>query len=110
MLFLLMMSWHGSLYCVTLSGVVLDESENLRDVEVMLVNAQSSVVLQRFYTDDAGRFSFTVGAGAYHVGAFKHDYTITWQKDIVVEDADVAVRIEMEPQAFTDEAVSDDCE
>ncbi|MCU7845755.1 MAG: carboxypeptidase-like regulatory domain-containing protein [Candidatus Thiodiazotropha sp. (ex Monitilora ramsayi)] len=110
-LFLLLVCWHGTLFGATLSGVIQEVSEALSDVEVMLVNAQSGVVLNRAYTDKAGEFSFTVDRGTYNVGTFKPEYANAWRKGIVV-DKDVSIRIEIEPKAFSDdgEAASDDCE
>ena len=110
-LFLLLVSWHGVVFSASLSGVVQETSEALSDVEVMLVSAKSGVVLHRAYTDTTGEFSFTVDIGSYNVGTFKPEYASAWQKGIVV-DADVSIRIEMEPKAFSDEGetASDDCE
>ncbi|MCU7806991.1 MAG: carboxypeptidase-like regulatory domain-containing protein [Candidatus Thiodiazotropha sp. (ex Semelilucina semeliformis)] len=109
-LLLLLTCWHGTLFGATLSGVVQEASEALSDVEVMLVNAESGVVLHRAYTDKTGEFSFTVDTGSYNVGAFKHEYASSWQKNISVKDSNVFIQIELEPEAFTDESSSDDCE
>ncbi|MCU7877210.1 MAG: carboxypeptidase-like regulatory domain-containing protein [Candidatus Thiodiazotropha sp. (ex Lucinoma borealis)] len=109
-LFLLLISWHGMLFGATLSGIVQEATDPLSDVEVMLVNAESGVVLHRAYTDKTGEFSFAVDTGSYNVGAFKHEYANNWQKNISVKDSNVSVRIELEPEAFTDESSSDDCE
>ncbi|MCU7882742.1 MAG: carboxypeptidase-like regulatory domain-containing protein [Candidatus Thiodiazotropha sp. (ex Lucinoma annulata)] len=108
--FLLLLLWHELIFGATLSGIVHEASEALSDVEVMLVNAENGVVLHRAYTDKAGNFSFTVDTGSYNVGAFKHEYTNSWQKNISVKDSDVSVRIELVPEAFTGESSSDDCE
>ncbi|MCU7829104.1 MAG: carboxypeptidase-like regulatory domain-containing protein [Candidatus Thiodiazotropha sp. (ex Myrtea sp. 'scaly one' KF741663)] len=109
-LFLLLISCHGMLFGATLSGTVHEASDALSDVEVMLVNAESGVVLHRAYTDKTGEFSFTVDTGSYNVGAFKHEYANSWRKNISVEDSNVSVQIELEPEAFTEESSSDDCE
>ncbi|MCM8856127.1 MAG: carboxypeptidase-like regulatory domain-containing protein [Candidatus Thiodiazotropha sp.] len=109
-LFLLLTCWHGMLFGATLSGVVQEASEALSDVEVMLVSAESGVVLHRAYTDKTGEFSFTVDTGSYNIGAFKHEYANSWRKNIVVKESNVSVQIELVPEAFTDEPSSDDCE
>lgn len=109
-LFLLLISWHGMLFGATLSGTVHEASDALSDVEVMLVSAESGVVLHRAYTDKTGEFSFSVDTGSYNVGAFKHEYANSWRKDVSVKDSNVSVQIELVPEAFTDESSSDDCE
>jgi hypothetical protein len=105
-----LIAWHGTLISATLAGEVRDGATHLRDVEVMLVSGGNGVVVERSYTDDSGRFSFTVEEGAYHIGAFKHEYSNAWQRDLSVGNRDFTIRIEMEPKALADDFSADDCE
>ncbi len=100
---------HGTV----LSGVVADVGEAVAKAEVMLVNANSNVILDSAYTNSRGAFRFAVKPGVFNIGTFKPDHATVWTKGVVVREADVSIRIELTPEAFAEDPSSsseEDCD
>ncbi len=92
-----------------LSGKVTDEGEPLPMVEVLLINADSSVLLGSLFSAVDGGFHFRVPVGRYHLSAARKGYADGWVRDIDVSKADVVQDIELLPEAFAEsETVSTD--
>ncbi|MEJ1364158.1 MAG: carboxypeptidase-like regulatory domain-containing protein [Candidatus Sedimenticola sp. (ex Thyasira tokunagai)] len=112
--FLLGLYWSTASFGAVLSGVVSDEIGGLDEVEVMLIDAASGVVVDRYYTDSTGAYQFTLKPGNYKLGATKEEYPTIWIKGVSVGDKDVAADIEMRLNPYSSEgedvADEDDCE
>ena len=98
----------------TLSGIVMEEKEAVADAEIVLINAESRIILKKTLSGADGRFSFSVEPGRFNIEASKPDYTDGWSRGVVVSDSDVAVQIKVMNRAFAEENTatkgSDDCD
>jgi len=104
-----MLLWFDVAGAAELSGKVMDEGEPLPMVEVLLINADSSVLLGSLFSATDGGFHFRVPVGRYHLSASRKGYADGWVRDIDVSKADVVQDIELLPEAFAEsEAVSTD--
>jgi len=97
-----------------LSGKVRDEGEPLPMVEVLLINADSRILVGSRFSAPDGSFRFSVPAGRYHLNVTREGYADAWLRDIEVGKAGVVQVIEMLPEAFAESgavsADSDDCD
>ncbi len=97
----------------TISGRTLDEDEPVPMAEVMLMDANSNVLIKRVQTDSGGGYRIEVDPGVYKLRAYKEAYIYTWVKDVAVDGKDVVVDIAMTPEAFAENSsapASDDCD
>lgn len=101
-------------HAATLSGIVMEEEEAVADAEIVLINAESRIILKKTLSGADGSFSFSVTPGSFNIEASKPDYTDGWSRGVVVSDSDVAVQIKVMNKAFAEENTatkgSDDCD
>lgn len=112
-LFIILISCNQLLYAESISGIVLDESDPVPMAEVMLVNADSNVLISSTVTNNNGGYRFIVKPGIYKLRLFKEDYASKWVENVSVSGEDVVRNIEITPAAFVSEQpaeASDDCE
>ncbi len=110
---LLALCWSAASFAVTLSGVVTDEVDELDQVEVLLVDQKSGVVVNRYYTDGTGAYHFTTKSGTYKLGVSRDAYLTRWVKGVTVVKSDVVLDVELMLAIFTEEsgeAGVDECE
>ena len=112
-IFLLMQAGYGAAYGGDLSGVVEEEGAPLAQVEILLVNTETRVVLDNTLSDANGRFRFSVESGVFDLGAFRTGYSAIWTKNVAMGEADQFIRMELIPEAFSEEPdtdISEDCD
>lgn len=98
-----MLAGYSPARAAAISGVVAEaEGEPVAKAEVMLMNADNRVILRKDYTDSRGAFRFAVKPGVFKIGAFKPTYSTAWIEGVAVRDADVSIRVELEPEAFVE--------
>jgi len=109
-----MLLWFDGAVAAGLSGKVMDEGEPLPMAEVLLINADSNVLLGSLFSAADGGFYFSVPGGRYHLSAARDGYADGWVRDIDVGKTDVVQDIELLPEAFAESgaasADSDDCD
>ena len=97
-----------------LTGKVMDEGEPLPMVEVLLINADTKVLMGSRFSAPDGSFHFSVAAGRYHLNAAREGYADGWVRDIDVGKPGVVQVIDMLPEAFAEteaaSTASDDCD
>ena len=97
-----MLLWLDVSMAAGLSGKVMDEGEPLPMAEVLLIDADSNVLLGSLFSDADGKFYFSVAGGRYHLNAAREGYADGWMRDIEVGKADVVQDIELLPEAFAE--------
>jgi hypothetical protein len=108
-----LLAWHSPTGAATLSGVVSEDDEPVHRAWMVLVDAESKIVLDRVYTDADGAFHFTVKPGTFNIGASKSEYTTAWVKGIAVQRDDVSIRMELVNEAFAEDqsaSANGDCD
>lgn len=104
-----MLLWFDVAVAAGLFGKVMDEGEPLPMAEVLLIDADSNVLLGSLFSAADGEFYFRVPGGRYHLNAAREGYADGWIRDIEVGKADVVQDIELLPEAFAEsEAESTD--
>ncbi len=104
-----MLLWFDVAVAAGLSGKVMDEGEPLPMAEVLLIDADSNVLLGSLFSGADGKFYFSVAGGHYHLNAAREGYADGWMRNIEVGKADVVQDIELLPEAFAEpEEVSTD--
>jgi len=97
-----------------LSGKVTDEGEPLPMAEVLLINADTKVLMGSRFSAPDGGFRFSITAGRYHLNVARQGYADGWVRDIAVAEAGVVQNVELLPEAFAETEVastaSDDCD
>ncbi|HEX9802065.1 MAG TPA: carboxypeptidase-like regulatory domain-containing protein [Gammaproteobacteria bacterium] len=108
-----LLAWHSPTGAATISGVVSEDDDPVPRARMVLVNAESKIVLDRVYTDVDGAFNFTVKPGTFNIGASKSEYTTGWVKGIAVQRDDVSIRMELVNEAFAEDqsaSANGDCD
>ena len=104
----------SSVYASVLSGVIREEGKPLEMVEVILIDAGSSLMVGSKFTSKKGHYSFTVKKGAYRLSASKDEYADVWVSNIKINNKNVTRNIELVPSALVmgeeDQGQSDDCD
>ncbi len=96
----------------SLVGHVTEDENYLRDVELKLISESDGVILSTTYSDLNGFFRFNVKPGVYSLAAYKDEYSPTRHRKLIITDNGIKLSIEMVPEAFADDAVTqaDDCD
>lgn len=94
--------WHLPAIAANLSGRVMDEGEPIAEAQVMLMTEENNILVKKSYTNEKGEYRFSVSAGTYKLMSLKDEYATTWVKDIDVFDEDVAIDIQLTPEAFVE--------
>ena len=102
-----MLLWLDVSMAAGLSGKVTDEGEPLPMAEVLLIDADSNVLLGSLFSDADGKFYFSVAGGRYHLNAAREGYADGWMRDIEVGKTDVVQDMELLPEAFAEAASTD---
>jgi hypothetical protein len=112
LLLLVLISVSGLVTAGSLVGHVTEDGNYLRDVEIKLISESDGVILQTTYSDLHGFFRFQVKPGVYSLAAYKDEYSPTRHRKLIITATDIKLSIEMVPEAFAENAVSqsDDCD
>lgn len=96
----------------TISGFVTDDGTAVPHAYVSLYESGSSVVVETSYTDEKGRYRFSVSPGNYQLRVSVEEYPESWVKGIALEGTDLVINVALTPTAFTDDksdSSEDDC-
>lgn len=87
----------------SLDGVVAEQGEPISEAEVLVVDGETSAVLDRRLTDARGGFRFDLDPGRYDIGVFTPNHAPAWQRDLTLEEAGRSLRIEVVDKAFAED-------